>query len=286
MKNFRDYITLTKPRLNSLAIFTTLAGFYLGSRGSLEWGLLGASLLGTTAVAAGGGTLNQWFEAETDREMVRTRKRPLPAGRLEKDRAFWFGLVLSVVGVLVLYFLVNALTAFLGTCALVSYVLLYTPLKKVTSLCTVVGAVPGAIPPMMGWAAAQNQIGPEGWTLFAILFLWQIPHFLAIGWIYREDYARGGFPMLAVLDPEGRSTGLMSLSYAMALVPVSLLPSHLHLTGVVYFWVALALSLAFLYYSFLLARHKTLRYAKGLFWFSITYLPLLFLVMVLDKIRG
>jgi protoheme IX farnesyltransferase len=192
-------------------------------------------------------------------------------------------MALSAAGVLILFFFVNDLTAFLGLAALVSYLFFYTPLKKITSLCTVVGAIPGAIPPMMGWAAAQNRIGPEGWILFGILFLWQMPHFLAIGWMYREDYARAGFPMLAVMDPKGESTGLMAVAYSMALLPVSLLPTYLQITGKVYFWAALVLSLAFLFYSCLLAWHKTIYYARGLFWLSITYLPILFLVMVLNK---
>ena len=283
MKNLRDYITLTKPRLNSLAILTTLVGFYLGSPSPLNWSLLVFSLLGTTGVAAGCGALNQWIESEADRQMTRTRKRPIPAGRLTVVQAFWFGLGLSVLGVALLFFMVNELTALLGLLALVSYLVFYTPLKKITSLCTVVGAVPGAIPPMMGWAAAQNQVGPQGWTLFAILFLWQMPHFLAIGWMYREDYARAGFPMLAVLDPRGVTTGLMSVLYSLALWPVSLLPTYFGMTGKVYFGAALVLSLVFIYYSFLLARYKTMAHAKGLFWYSITYLPILFIVMVLDR---
>jgi protoheme IX farnesyltransferase len=283
LKNFRDYITLTKPRLNSEAILTALAGFYMGSGSPFRWGLMFFALLGTTAVAAGCGTLNQWFEAEADKKMKRTRKRPLPSGRVKSSDAFWYGMALSAAGLLVLFFLVNELAAFLGLAALVSYVVFYTPLKKITSLCTVVGAVPGAIPPMMGWAAAQNHVGPEGWVLFAILFFWQMPHFLAIGWMYRKDYARAGFPMLAVLDPKGDTTGMMAVVYAFGLLPVSLLPTYLHMAGHLYFWTALVLSSAFLFYSGLLARHKTLHYAKGLFWFSITYLPVLFGVMVLDK---
>ena len=283
MKNFRDYITLTKPRLNAEAVFTSLMGFCLGSTRPFHGGLLVVSLLGITAVAAGCGTLNQWFEMETDRQMRRTQKRPLPSGRVKKENAFWFGAALSAAGVLVLYFFVNELTAFLGLAALVSYIVFYTPLKRITSLCTVVGAVPGAIPPVMGWAAAQGKMGPEGWTLFAILFLWQMPHFLAIGWMYRDDYARAGLPMLSVVDPKGGSTGLMAVLYALALLPVSLLPTYFHLAGPVYFWTALVLSLVFIFYSVLLAWHKNLYYARGLFWFSITYLPVLFLVMVLDK---
>jgi heme o synthase len=283
LKNFRDFITLTKPRLNSEAILTALAGFYMGTSAPMDWKLLLFTLLGTTGVAAGCGTLNQWLEVDTDRKMLRTKKRPLPSGRLAGHQAFWFGLGFSALGIAVLDWKVNDLTAFLGLVALVSYLVFYTPLKRISSLCTVVGAVPGAIPPMMGWAAAQNQVGQEGWTLFAILFLWQMPHFLAIGWIYREDYARAGLPMLAVVDPQGRSTGFMAVSYAFALWPVTLFPTYLHMAGRVYFWTAFVLGFLFLVYSFLLAWHKDQRHAKGLFWYSITYLPILFLVMALDK---
>ena len=284
MKSFRDYITLTKPRLNSLAILTTLAGFYMGSVGPMDGKLLFFTLLGTTGVAAGCGALNQWLEADTDLHMTRTRKRPLPSGRLTRSQAFWFGLSLSAAGILLLDWKVNDLTAFLGLSALVSYIVFYTPLKRLSSLCTVVGAVPGAIPPMMGWAAVRNQVGHEGWALFAILFLWQMPHFLAIGWMYRDDYARAGLPMLAVVDPKGHGTGLMAVAYSFALWPVSLLPTYIHMAGPVYFWTALVLSFIFLVYSVLLAWNKTERRAKGLFWLSITYLPILFIVMALNKL--
>jgi protoheme IX farnesyltransferase len=283
LKNLRDYVTLTKPRLNFLALTTTWAGFYLGSPSVVDKTLLLYTLLGSTAVAAGCGALNQWLETDTDRLMVRTQKRPLPAGRIEGRNAFWFGMVLSIIGIGILEFKTNDLTALLGMCALVSYVVLYTPLKKITSLCTVVGAIPGAIPPIMGWAAAQNQIGPAGWTLFAILFFWQMPHFLAIAWMYKDDYRRAGLPMLTVVDPEGHSAGLMAAIYAAALVPASLYPYYLRVSGAVYFWFALVLGLAFLWQSILLAKRKTLREAKGLFWMSITYLPLLFIIMVIDK---
>jgi len=283
LKNFRDFITLTKPRLNSEAIMTTVAGYCLGSPSPLHWPTLLFTLLGTTGVAAGCGALNQWLEVEADSKMSRTKKRPLPSGRISTPHAFWFGLILSVLGLTVLYLEVNVLTAFLGLSALISYVVFYTPLKKISSLCTVVGAIPGAIPPMMGWAAAQNGIGPQGWILFAILFFWQMPHFLAIAWMYREDYARAGFPMLTVVDPKGHSTGVMIMAYTFALWPISLLPTYLHMAGRIYFFTALVLGLAFLFCSAQMAWHKSMRHAKGLFWYSITYLPVLFLVMVLNK---
>jgi protoheme IX farnesyltransferase len=278
-----DYLSLTKPRLNLLAILTNLAGFLLGTTGSLSWRLLAFSLLGATLLAGGCGALNQWLEVEADKKMIRTKKRPLPAGRLSPHRAFWFGAALSGAGILVLLWQVNELTAFLGFCAFVSYVVLYTPLKKITSLCTAVGAVPGALPPLMGYAAASGATGLEGWTLFCILFFWQMPHFLAIGWIYRDDYKRAGFPMLAVRDPKGELTGLVAVVYAMALLPVSLLPVYLRMTGPVYFWIALVLSLAFVGFALALAKNRTLPQARRLFWASILYLPFLFTAMVLNK---
>lgn len=284
MQSLRDYITLTKPRLNFLAIFTTFAGFYLGTIGPLQKVPLLWTMLGTTLVAAGCGTLNQWFEIDEDKKMRRTKKRPLAAGRLKGDEAFWYGVGLSIAGLVILYAWVNVLTAFLGACALFSYLVLYTPLKKYSSLCTVVGAIPGAIPPTMGWAAVRNEVGPEGLCLFAILFFWQMPHFLAIGWMYREDYQRAGFPMLSVVDPKGGVTGLMAVAYSFALWPVSLLPTYLHMTGPFYFWSGLLLGFGFLLYSGLLAWKKTLYYARALFWLSITYLPVLFTLMCVNKV--
>ncbi len=279
-----DFAALTKPRLNFLAILTTLAGFYMGSTGPLDKHLLLFTLLGAGGVAAGCGTLNQWLEKAEDGLMNRTKTRPLPAGRLPLPQAFWFGLSLSLLGLLLLYFRVNELTAFLGLTALVSYLVFYTPLKKMTSLCTVVGAVPGAMPPLMGFAGARHQLTFEGWALFAILFFWQMPHFLSIGWIYREDYAKAGFPMMSVKDPGGASTGFLAVSYAVALLPISMLPAFLGMSGPIYFWCAVALSTAFLVFSALLAYRKTLPQARKLFFASIIYLPLLFLLMALDKI--
>ncbi len=278
-----DYLALTKPRLNLLAILTNLAGFLLGSRQSPDWCLLFFSLLGATLLAGGCGALNQWLEVDADKKMTRTNQRPLPSGRLPLLQAFWFGVVLSAAGIGVLFWQVNELSAFLGFGAFVSYVLLYTPLKKITSLCTAVGAVPGALPPLMGYAAASGTTGLEGWTLFCILFFWQMPHFLAIGWIYREDYKRAGFPMLSVRDPKGELTGLVAVVYAMALLPLSLLPAYLRMTGHVYFWIALVLSLTFLGFAAALAKNRTLAQARKLFWASILYLPFLFTAMVINK---
>jgi protoheme IX farnesyltransferase len=280
---FDDFMVLIKLRLNLLSVATAWAGFYLAGPAPDGGSLLFFTLLGTTGVAAGSGALNQWLEVEQDRQMHRTQKRPLPSGRMGLPLALGVGLFLSTLGEFLLFWRVNDLTAFLGLAALVSYVLVYTPLKKITSLCTLVGAVPGAIPPLMGWAAVRGQIGLEGWVLFLIMFLWQMPHFLAIAWIYREDYARAGFPMLSVVDPEGRTTGWMAVLYAAVLLPVSLLPYTCKLSGLVYFWTALVLSSVFLGFSWNLALRKTLPQARRLFLVSIIYLTLLFAVMVLDR---
>jgi protoheme IX farnesyltransferase len=279
----RDFLVLIKLRLNLLALLTTLASFYLASSGPLEISLMLFTLLGTTAVAAGSGALNQWLEVEQDSKMKRTEHRPLPAGRMGAWQALILGVSLSLLGEALLFWRVNDLTAYLGLAALISYVAVYTPLKKVTSLCTLVGAVPGALPPLMGWTAVRDSIGVEGWVLFAILFLWQMPHFLAIGWMYRDDYERAGFPMLSVLDQGGHATGWMAVIYSAALLPVALLPALFHLSGLVYFWTALGLGLAFLGVSLNMAFRKSLQSARWLFLASLVYLTVLFIVMVADR---
>jgi protoheme IX farnesyltransferase len=278
-----DFLVLIKLRLNLLALLTTLASFYLASSGPLETSLMLFTLLGTTAVAAGSGALNQWLEVEQDSKMKRTEHRPLPAGRMGSWQALILGISLSFLGEALLFWRVNDLTAYLGLVALISYVAVYTPLKKVTSLCTLVGAVPGALPPLMGWTAVRDSIGVEGWVLFAILFLWQMPHFLAIGWMYRDDYERAGFPMLSVLDQGGHATGWMAVIYSAALLPVALLPALFHLSGAVYFWTALGLGLAFLGASLNMAFRKSLSSARWLFLVSLVYLTVLFIVMVADR---
>jgi protoheme IX farnesyltransferase len=279
----RDFLILIKLRLNLLALLTTLASFYLASSGPLEISLMLFTLLGTTAVAAGSGALNQWLEVEQDSKMKRTEHRPLPAGRMGAWQALILGVSLSLLGESLLFWRVNDLTAYLGLAALISYVAVYTPLKKVTSLCTLVGAVPGALPPLMGWTAVRDSIGVEGWVLFGILFLWQMPHFLAIGWMYRDDYERAGFPMLSVLDQGGHATGWMAVIYSAALLPVALLPALFHLSGLVYFWTALGLGLAFLAVSLNMAFRKSLQSARWLFLASLVYLTVLFIVMVADR---
>jgi len=279
-----DLYELTKPGITRLVLITTAVGFYLGSSGSLDWVLLLNVLLGTGLLAAGTNALNQWAERGVDAEMKRTRGRPLPAGRLRSSTALVFSVGISVAGTVYLALLVNLLTSFLGAAALLIYIFAYTPLKRRSWWCTVVGAVPGAIPPMMGWTAVTGSLDVLAWVLFGIVFLWQMPHFFAIGWIYRLDYARAGFPMLPVVDPEGVRTSRQIILYTLALLMVSLLTSVLGLTGALYFFGALTLGLAFLGLGMMLAVTRTGVHARRLFLGSVLYLPVLLILMVVDKV--
>ena len=279
-----DLYELTKPGITRLVLVTTAVGFYLGSSGSLDWVLLVNVLLGTGLLAAGTNALNQWAERGVDAEMKRTRGRPLPAGRLRSSTALVFSVGISVAGTVYLALLVNLLTSFLGAAALLIYIFAYTPLKRRSWWCTVVGAVPGAIPPMMGWTAVAGSLDVLAWVLFGIVFLWQMPHFFAIGWIYRLDYARAGFPMLPVVDPEGVRTSRQIVLYTLTLLMVSLLTSVLGLTGALYFFGALTLGLAFLGLGMMLAVTRTGAHARRLFLGSVLYLPVLLILMVVDKV--
>jgi heme o synthase len=275
-----DYVALTKPRLNVLVVATSAAGYYLGSPARPAALPLSLAVIGTALVAAGSAALNQVLERDTDAMMRRTRLRPLPDGRMAAEDARLFGFGLSALGILLLTTTANALSALLALTTLVVYVAIYTPMKRRSELATLVGAIPGALPPLIGWAAGHGSLSSGGWALFAIVFLWQIPHFMAISWLYRDDYAKAGFPMLPVIDPEGRSAGRQALIYAWALLPVSLVPSVLGMTGAVYFWLALALSTAMVWLSWRFAASRTERAARMLFTFSIVYLPTLWVVMI------
>jgi heme o synthase len=278
-----DYWTLTKPEVNSLVVASTLAGFYLGWRGPMNFMLLFHTLAGTLLVASGTATLNQWFEREHDARMRRTANRPLPAGRLSASEALWFGIVLSVGGGIYLGLAVNLLASGLALLTLASYLLLYTPLKRKTPYCTLVGAFPGAMPPLIGWAAARGGLSLEAWVLYAILFFWQFPHFLSIAWMYREDYSRAGFLMLPVDDPQGRRAARQILITSLALLPVSLLPTWLGQMGLTYFFGALLLGLVILYYGASTAAVKSKVVARRLLMASVFYLPLIFGLMIVDK---
>jgi heme o synthase len=279
------FADLVKARLTTLVLLTTLVGFYLGWRGAINYTLLIDTLAGTALLAAGASALNQLLERDYDAKMRRTAGRPLPSGRLQPATVAIFGGVCSVAGLVYLACAVNLLTSVLGAVTLVSYLFIYTPLKRVTWLNTIIGAVPGALPPLMGWTAARGEMSGEGWTLFAILFFWQLPHFFAIAWIYRDEYARAGFKMLPGVDADGRRTAQQSVSYTFALLVVSLCPFFFRMAGPVYLVAAVIFSAGFLWCAVRFSRQLTLERAKHLFLASIAYLPLLLVLMVWDKIK-
>ena len=278
-----DYWTLTKPEVNFLVLVSTLVGFYLASRGPLGFVRLFHTLMGTLLVASGTGTLNQYIERQSDKQMRRTANRPLPAGRLGPSEALWFGIALAGLGGWELWVFANPLTSTLALSTLVAYLALYTPLKKRTPLCTLVGAFPGAMPPLIGWAAVRNSLGPEAWVLYAILFLWQFPHLLAIAWMYREDYARAGLQLLPRNDREGRITATQILGYSLALIPASLMPAFLGQAGKAYLVGALVLGLGFFLYGMRLALHRSNSLARRVVLASVVYLPVVFTLLMVDK---
>ncbi len=277
-----DFLELTKPRITSMVALTTAAGFLLTAPRPIAWLVLIHAILGTALVASGASTLNQVVERHTDARMRRTANRPLPAGRLQPETALGFGVAISLLGVVYLALLVNALTAIVGAVTLILYVCVYTPMKRYSSLSTLVGAVPGAMPPMMGCTAASGVLGAEAWILFGILFFWQMPHFLAIAWLYRSDYERGGFPLLSLGHLPGIRTARQMVLYSAALIPVSLLPTVLGFTGATYFVGAAVLGLIFLAYSFGFSLAQNAPAARRLLLASVVYLPVVLLLMVAD----
>ncbi|HEV2693447.1 MAG TPA: heme o synthase [Verrucomicrobiae bacterium] len=279
------FADLTKARLTMLVLLTTLVGYYLGWRGTMNYLLMFHTLFGTALVASGAAALNQLLEREHDAKMRRTASRPLPSGRLQPTTVAIFGGVCSVVGLTYLALAVNLLTSVLGAVTLISYLFIYTPLKRVTWTNTLVGAIPGALPPLMGWTAARNELGGEGWALFAILAFWQLPHFFAIAWMYREDYAKGGFVMLPNIDPDGSRTAQQSIGNTIALILASLFPFVMGMSGRVYLVAALVLGAGFLFCAIQFSRQMTLPRARLLFFASIIYLPLLLVAMVSNKLK-
>ena len=279
-----DYLELAKPRLNLLVVATTAAGFYLASSVPLDTLRLALALLGTGLVAAGASALNQWQERDIDARMRRTRTRPLPAGRLEPRHALAFGAIAVLAGIALLALRVNGLTAALACVTCVAYLAIYTPLKRVTPLNTLVGAIPGAIPPVMGWTAARGELTVEAAVLFAILFLWQMPHFLAIAWLYRDDYSAAGLQMLPGAPGGERRTGRVAAVHAAALLPVVVLPSVFGLAGSLYLAGAIVLAVGFLAASVHLAARCDDTIARRLFRASLVFLPLLFLLMAFDRV--
>jgi heme o synthase len=278
------YVALTKPDVSFLVLITTAAGYYMGVRGPVGWLHMIHTVFATMLIAAGTAALNHYVERETDRYMRRTASRPLPSGVLQPAEALWFGIALSIAGALDLYFTAGPLAAGLGVATCLSYLLGYTPLKKRTVWATFVGAFPGAIPPMIGWVAATGSLDRGAWLLFGILFLWQFPHFHAIAWMYREDYARAGILMLPVVDKQGTRTFRQIILTAAALVGVSLLPAIVGLAGVLYFFGALVVSVALLQVCLWAASAKTNVRAKWLMHATVLHIPVLLGLMIYDKI--
>jgi protoheme IX farnesyltransferase len=277
------YIVLTKPDVTFLVVITTVAGFYLGLAGSMEWLRLVQTLCGTLLVAGGTAALNQYIERDMDSVMRRTAARPLPAGILQPNEVLWFGITTIAAGTLWLALAINALAALLALATSVSYLAAYTPLKTRTTLATAVGAIPGALPPLIGWAAARGSLSGGAWVLFAILFVWQFPHFMAIAWMYREDYGRAGILMLPVVDPSGDKTYRLILITAALLIPVSLLPAVVGINGIPYFFGAFVLGLLFLQVACWANRARTNARAKWLMHATVAHIPLLLVWMIVDK---
>ena len=289
-----DYIELMKPELTGLSVLTALCGFYLGSIGSFNYWLFFHTAFGTLLVGGGAGALNQYIERAYDSMMKRTERRPLPAGRLAASEALTFGLIISLLGIVELSVFTNLLTGFLAVVTWTTYLFLYTPLKRVTPYSTIIGGIPGALPPMMGWTAVRNDLTIEAWLLFAILFCWQMPHFFSLAWMYRKDYARAGFKILTVSDEHAERTSRQILLYCIALIPASLAPSYFGMTGSFSIIAAVMLGIGFLVYSSMLSwfshHHnadslgKVNVYSRRLFFASLIYLPLLMIALSLDKI--
>lgn len=277
------FFELTKPRVIRSVILTSAVGFYLASSGRLDLLLLFHTLVGTTLLSGGAAVLNEFLEREADGRMRRTCSRPLPSGRLSEGEALIAGSILIVVGSVYLALLTTLLAAFLGCVTLAVYLLVYTPLKMKTPICTTIGAIPGAIPPLIGWAAAKGSLDSHALLLFAILFAWQFPHFLAISWLYKEDYKRAGFAMLSSIDPDGRRTGRRILIFTVILFGLSVVPVTSGLTGTVYLVGALVLGSVFLWFGFEAALFRTTTAARHVLMASVVYLPLLLFLMVIDK---
>src|SRR6201988_4628826 len=277
------YAELTKPRITFLIVLTSAAGFALASRSGVDYLAMLRALLGIGLLSSGIATLNQYAERDLDGLIPRTANRPLPSGKLAPWEALAFGAGITILAEIYLLVVVNPLSALLGLTVIAGYLFAYTPLKTRTTLSTLVGAFPGAVPPLIGWTAARGSVSLEGWILFAILFLWQFPHFLAIAWMYREDYGRAGILMLPVVEPDGKVTAQQIVVYTLMLLPVSLLPAVMGMSGRIYFIGAIVLGLLFLYSSLRAAFSMSRKRAKKLLLASVLYLPLLFILMVANK---
>lgn len=278
------YLELTKPRIAFMLVLTSAAGFYLGSTTGFNVWLFVNSMVSITLLAFGVATLNQYWEKDLDPLMERTATRPLPTQKVTPNEALIFGVLLCLIAEVYLFFTVNPLTAGLGLIVIFGYVLLYTPLKTITSASTAIGALPGAMPPLMGWTASANEITLGAWVLFAIIFLWQFPHFLAIAWMYKEQYAKAGIKMLPVVEPDGKITAQQIVLFTVMLLPISIAPFFLGISGFVFLIGASLLGFWFLYASIKMARSKTVKDARKLLLVSVIYLPLIFALMVFNHL--
>ncbi len=279
-----DYLELIKPRLVLMILITTAAGFYIGSPSTVNWTQFLHTLIGAGLTAAGVLGLNQYLERDIDAQMPRTQQRPLPAGRMCPIKALLFAAILTGTGMLYLTVIVNAMSGFVISLIVVSYLFIYTPLKRKTSLCTLIGAVPGALPPVVGWVAAHGKLSGPAWVLFAILFLWQLPHSLAIAYIYRDDYAKAGLKLLPVIHPDGASTRRQIVFNCLGLLGIGLLPVFFNIAGEYYFLAALFLGGMFLLSGIYLQKSKSMKAARYVLYASLLYLPCLFIAMAIDKI--
>jgi heme o synthase len=284
VRRLGDFVELTKPRIVLMVLVTAFVGFYVGSEQVPDYLRLLQMLLGIALAAGGTLTLNQFLERDTDAVMERTRHRPLPDGRVQPREAAWFGAAITIAGLAYLALAVNIASAWVTLIVTLSYLLCYTPLKRRSSLCMLVGAVPGALPPVIGWVAARGELQLDAWVLFAIMFLWQVPHTLAIARLYRDDFAKAGIQFLPVIDTDGSSTHRQIISHCTALLAVSLLPTLLGIAGAVYFAVAFLLGVGFLASGIRLALDSTNHGARRLLFASLIYLPVLLLVMALDRV--
>ena len=284
IRRVADFCELAKPRVVLMVLITAFVGFYVGSADVPDYSRLVNMLLGTALAAGGTLALNQFIERRSDALMTRTRNRPIPDGRVTATEAFWFGLAVTIAGLAYLAIAVNLISAGITALITVTYLLFYTPMKRQSPLCLIVGAVPGALPPVIGWVAARGTLDVDAWVLFAILFLWQVPHTLAIAWLYREDYAKAGIQFLPVIEPGGSSTNRQIICHCAALLAVSLLPTLLGLAGAVYFIGAFVLGVGFLVTGVRLAMESTLIGARRLLYASLIYLPVLLLIMALDRV--
>ncbi|MGD1043751.1 MAG: heme o synthase [Bacteroidota bacterium] len=276
-----DYVMLMKPELTLLSVSTAVGGAYIALYGSMHYSLLVHTLIGTLLVGGAAGVLNQYIERRYDAMMKRTEHRPLPAGRVQPAEALLFGIILSIAGLSYLVIFTNLVAVFLSAFTLVSYLAIYTPLKRKTPFATVIGGIPGALPPLIGWAVVRGSVSMEAWSLFFILFFWQMPHFLSLAWMYRKDYARAGYKLLVVLDQTGDITSRQILVYCCALIPASLMPTLIGFTGYVYFAGALILSISFLITGIIFLREHSSITTRRIFYFSLLFLPLLFILLML-----